>query len=317
MRRSVLIVSILAVTAGCDKAKESSEQDLPPSFDVATRPALVFQAFGSRDSTRLVPIAAIIDGQVKPINLPSADWRRLDSLYFQAGTAYTVYRDGQPAGTVTVTRRMWERDSEPLYSLPGCRDARPMAAVALTSSMALDPVFEFLSLSSPRPSAPTLAPAVPSVPGSLDLTAEVRKLAVTALQAEQLDVADLDTAGFSARAIHVLAGAPPTLVASQIDANAGDAGPGAGHTTHFLVLGDDPDGKGYQVTYRHLESGEAKSVEFQRLLDHLDITGDGTNEVFVESWRYGSDNDLVVLARSNGKWHEMLRVRQQWCVRKR
>jgi len=310
MRRSALIVSILAVTAGCDKAKQPSDQDLPPSFDVATRPTLVFQAFGTRDSTRLVPIAAIIDGQVKAIVLPSADWRRLDSLYFQAGTEYPVYRDGQPAGTVKVTRRMWEPDSEPLYELPGCRDVRPMAAVALTSSATLDPAFEFLSLSVPRPSAP------PSAAGPRDFGAEVRALALTALRVEQLDSADIDSVWFSARVIHVAAGAKPTLVASQVDANAGDVGPGAGVTTHFLVLGDDPDGKGYQVTYRHLESGDAKAVEFQRLLDHLDITGDGTDEVFVESWRYGSDNDLVVLARSSGTWHEMLRVKQPWCVRK-
>lgn len=311
MRRSALILSILALTAGCDKAKKSSEQDEAPSFDVAARPALVFQAFGTRDSTRLVPIAAIIDGQVKSIVLPAADWRRLDSLYFEAGTEYPVYRDGQPAGTVRVTRRMWERDSEPLYELPGCRDVRPMAAVTLTASVPLDPAFEFLSLSVPHPSAP-----LPSVEPN-DVAARVRALAIMALRAEQLDTADIDTTWFSARTIHVAAGAKPTLVASQVDANAGDAGPGAGHTTHFLVFGDDPDGKGYQVTYRHLESGEAKTVEFQRLLDHLDITGDGTDEVFVESWRYGSDNDLVVLARSSGRWHEMLRVKQQWCVRKK
>lgn len=311
MRRSALILSILAITAGCDKAKQPSEQDEAPSFDVATKPALVFQAFGSSDSTRLVPIAAIVDGQVKPITLPAAGWRALDSLYFQAGTEYTVYRDGQPAGTVKVTRRMWEPDSEPLYDLPGCRDVRPMAAVTLTTPLKLDPAFEFLSLSMAHTSAPA------SLVQLGDVAAQVRALAIVALRAKQLDSADIDTAWFSARTIHVAAGAKPTLVASQVDANAGDTGPGAGHTTHFLVFGDDLDGKGYQVTYRHLESGDARIVEFQRLLDHLDITGDGTDEVFLESWRYASDNDLVVLARSSGRWHEMLRVKQQWCVRKK
>jgi len=311
MRRSAIILSILAFTAGCDKAKKPSELDLPPSFDVSTKPALVFQAFGTRDSTRLVPIAAIIDGQVKAIDLPSADWHRLDSLYFQAGTAYPVYRDGQPAGTVKVTRRMWQSDSEPLYELPGCRDVRPMAAVTLTTTVPLDPAFEFLSLSVPHASAP------PSTAAPRDLAADARALALIALRAEQLDSADIDTAWFSARGIHVAPGAKPTIVASQVNADGGDEGPGAGHTTHFLLLGDDADGKGYQLSYRHLQSGDVKTVEFQRLLDHLDITGDGTDEVFLESWRYASDNDLVVLSRSSGNWHELLRVKQQWCVRKR
>jgi hypothetical protein len=305
------MLSILALAAGCDKAKQEPGEDRPPppSFDVSTKPPLVFQAFGNTDSTRLVPIAVIVDGAVTPIVLPEADWRRLDSMYFQAGTEYAVYRDGQPAGAVTVTRRMWEPDSEPLYALPGCREVRPMAAVKLAARVPLDPAFEFLSLSTPVKRSAAAAGAV------RDLSAAVRAVALRALRAEGLDSADLDTASFSARAIHLAGGARATLVANQVDANAGDAGPGAGHTTHFLVLGDDLDGKGYQVTYSHLESGEARVVEFQRLLDHLDLTGDGTDEVFVESWRYAGTNDLVVLARGNGRWREMLRVQQQWCLK--
>jgi hypothetical protein len=304
------MLSILALATGCDKPKQGPGDDgpPPPSFDVATKPPLVFQAFGTLDSTRLVPIAAIINGSVKPIELPDTDWRRLDSAYFQPGTEYPVYRDGQPAGTVIVSRRMWEPDSEPLYELPGCRDARPMAAVTLKTHVALDLGFEFLSLSVPGGSAPTRAQA------PRDLDAAVRAIALQALRTEGLDTADIDTASFSARAINMAGGSRATLVANQVDPNAGDAGPGAGHTTHFLVLGDDVDGKGYQVTYKHLESGEARLVEFQRLLDHLDLTGDGTDEIFVESWRYGSTNDLLVLARANGKWRETLRVPQQWCL---
>lgn len=307
------MLSILALAAGCDKPKQETGDDKPPppSFDVVTKPTLVFQAFGTSDSTRLVPIAAVIDGSVKPIDLPYGDWRRLDSAYFQPGTEYPVYRDGQQAGTVVVTRRMWEPDSEPLYELPGCREARPMASVTLKTRVPLDPAFEFLSLSVAGGSAPTAAPA------PRDLDAAVRAIALLALRTEGLDTADIDTASFSARAINMAGGSRATLVANQVDANAGDTGPGAGHTTHFLVLGDDTDGKGYQVTYKHLESGEARLVEFQRLLDHLDLTGDGTDEIFVESWRYGSTNDLLVLTRANGRWHETLRVPQKWCLRQR
>lgn len=305
-------MSILALAAGCDKAKKPSDEDrpLPPSFDVATKPPLVFQVFGSTDSTRLVPLAAIVNGEVKPIVLPEADWHRLDSLYFQAGTQYAVYRDGRAAGTVTVTRRMWEADSEPLYGLPGCREVRPMAAVVLKTPLSLDPAFEFLSLSVARPSVPA-AGAAPR-----DMAAAARAVALAALRTEQLDSTDIDTASFSTSAIQVAATGKPTLVASQIDANAGDTGPGAGHTTHFLLFGDDLDGAGYQVSYRHLQSGEARTVEFQRLIDHLDLTGDGTDEVFVESWRYAGTNALALLSRSAGKWHETLRIEQNWCLRK-
>lgn len=307
------MVSILVLATGCDKAKQPAAEDAPPppSFDVATKPTLVFQAFGTLDSTRLVPIAAVIDGAVKPIELPDADWRTLDSLYFQPGTEYPIYRDGRAAGTVTVSRRMWEPDSEPLYSLPGCRQVRPMADVRLKTPASLDPAFEFLALSTPGRVGNGAGP------GPQDIKAAARGVALMALRTEGLDTADIDTVNFSARAIHMAGGARATLVANQVDPNAGDAGPGAGHTTHFLVLGDDLDGKGYQVTYKHLASGEARTVEFQRVLDHLDLTGDGTDEIFVESWRYAGTNELVVLTRANSKWHESLRVAQQWCVRKR
>jgi hypothetical protein len=312
MRRSALILSILAFAAGCDKAKKPNEDRPPtPTFDVATKPPLVFEVFGNRDTTRLVPIAAIVNGQVKPIVLTGAGWKALDSAYFQVGAEYPVFRDGQLAGTVKVTQRMWERDSEPLYELPGCREVRPMAAVRLSTKVSLDPAFEFLSLSVPRANTP------PGTAGPKDLTAEGRALAATALRTVRLDTADIDTASFNVRSLHVTGGAKPTLAVSQVDENAGDTGPGAGHTTHFLILGDDPDGKGYQTTYQHLESGEARSVQFQRLLDHLDLTGDGTDEVVLESWRYAGTNDLVVLSRSSGKWHETMRVPQDWCTRRK
>ena len=308
------MLSILVLAVGCDKAKQEATDDQPPppSFDVATKPPLVFQVFGSADSTRLVPIAAIIGGAIRPIQLPAADWRRLDSTYFQPGTEYPIYRDGLAVGTVTVSRRMWEPDSEPLYELPGCREVRPMAEVRLQTQVALDPAFEFLSTSTPLSA---VAPRSNGAPR--DLEAAAREVALIALRTQGLDSADIDTAAFSARAIHMANGGGVTIVANQVDPNAGDTGPGAGHTTHFLVLGDDPDGKGYRVTYQHLESGEARTVEFQRVIDHLDLTADGTDEVFVESWRYAGTNDLVVLARTNGKWHEALRVQQQWCLRNR
>lgn len=279
---------------------------------MSAKPALIFQAFGTLDSTRLVPVAAVVDGQLKPIELPTADWRLLDSLYFQPGTAYAVYRDGRAAGTVTVTRRMWEPDSEPLYALPGCREVRPMAAVALKATVPLEPMFEFLALTAARAPSAAAAPTA-----GADVTPAVRALVLSVLRAEQLDSADIDTASFSARDLHVAANGKATLVGSQVDANAGDTGPGSGQTTHFLVVGDDADGKGYKVTYKHLQIGEARTVEFQRLLDHLDLTGDGTDELVLESWRYASDNELVVLARNTGSWRETLRIPQKWCVRQR
>ena len=60
--------------------------------------------------------------------------------------------------------------------------------------------------------------------------------------------------------------------------------------------------------------GNARTVEFQRLVNHVDVNGDGTDEIIVEAWKYGSDNDLVVLSFKAGRWQEVLRVKQDWCL---
>jgi hypothetical protein len=105
----------------------------------------------------------------------------------------------------------------------------------------------------------------------------------------------------------------PTLMVSFIDQQAGDVAPGVGHTSHIFALFDKID-TGYVATYRHVKSGDARGVEFQRLLDHVDVDGDGVDEIILESWHYASKNDLVVLTFKADQWHEAVRAKQDWCL---
>jgi len=76
----------------------------------------------------------------------------------------------------------------------------------------------------------------------------------------------------------------------------------------------DSGANGYAETYAHAVKGDAKSVEFRRLVNHVDVNGDGADELILEAWKYAADNDLVVLSFKAGRWQEVLRATQDWCL---
>lgn len=301
--------------AACDKApKVDPNQVLPtgvPALDLSTHPTILFQVFGDANEPKIMPIAAIVGGAIEPIALTRAGWRELDSIYLAAGSKYQVYMDDTPRGTVTVSRGMWTGGEEPLYPLPGCRDLRPLGSAKLDfPTSASDPSVELIAASS------ALAPH-PGTPGPMPPDATIARMGRALGEAVgaqgQLDKAELDSLDFVARLIRTGATKDPTLMVSFIDQQAGDVAPGVGHTSHVFALFDKVD-TGYVATYRHVKSGEAKGVEFQRLVDHVDVNGDGVDEIIIESWHYAGDNQLVVLAFKGGQWHEALRAPSNWCL---
>src|SRR5688572_22686226 len=157
MKRLALIATILVVAAGCDKTKRWLGLERPPEPDgpppsarlnLARRPDIVFQLFGERDDARMVPLAAIVDGMLKPIELTASGWREFDAMYTRSNKSYALYRDGVSIGEVRVRRGMWERSTEPLYTLPGCRLVMPLAAVSLETSVRLSFTVEALAATS-------------------------------------------------------------------------------------------------------------------------------------------------------------------------
>ncbi|MDA1082716.1 MAG: hypothetical protein O2973_13810 [Gemmatimonadetes bacterium] len=305
----------LALAAACDKAPAADSSETLPQgvtpIDLASKPTILFHVFGSVDSSKIMPIAAIVDGAIQPIALTRAGWRELDSTYLAAGTTYSLYTNDDVSGSVTVSRGMWAGQTEALYPLPGCRDLRPLGAGSLNlPSRRTEPSIEFIASSAP------LAPH-PSVTRSLPPSATVGRIGReygTALGlANSMDKQELDSLDFIARMLITGAGREPTLLVSYIDQQAGDVAPGVGNTSHILALFDKVD-TGYVSTYRHVKSGDATGVEFQRLVDHLDVDGDGIDEIILESWHYASSNELVVLAFKAGRWHEVLRSGSNWCL---
>lgn len=310
-----LILATLAGVGACNKDTQRNPNQVLPvgaePLDLSAHPHLLFQVFGDRGEPKMMPIAAVVNGAIRPIGLTRDGWRELDSTYLKAGASYAIYIDDEAKGTVNVTRGMWTGGDEPLYPLPGCRDLKPLASVTLnTTQKASEPTVEFLASSAP------LKPHPASSPSGLSNEAVVkmaRDFGHTLGQRAEMDKEELDSLDFIARLIVTGASKQPTMLVSFIDPQAGDLGPGKGHTSHILALFDKVD-TGYVSTYRHVKSGDAKTVEFQRLIDHIDVDGDGIDEVILESWHYAGTSDLVVLSFKAGQWHEVLRAPSKWCL---
>ncbi len=306
--RTLATVSLLTAVA-CEKAKPPKDPALTvvpvgvPALDLAAKPQILFQVFGDRDSPHMMPIAAIVNGAIKPIGLTPRGWKKLDSLYMAPGTDYEFQAEGGNEGQLTV-----QRDTS--YALPGCSTLKPMSVAQLVFKQPRsDPTVEFLVSSGPV--APPRA-ATGKQMSSADITKLARSIGHEAGKRVHLSAAEMDSLDFNARMIQTGASSAPTLVISFIDPNSGEARAGA-WTGHVFALADS-GANGYEATYVHAVKGSAKTVEFQRLMNHVDFNGDGADEIIVEAWKYASDNDLVVLTFKGGKWSEVMRAKQSWCL---
>lgn len=307
---------MLTVAAGCDKAKalvslgRAEEPDGPPPearLDLSRRPDVLFQLFGERDDPRMVPVAAIVDGVLKPIELTASGWRQFDAMYTRSPKMYALYRDGVPIGSVRVRRGMWERPGEPLYTLPGCRTLTPLAAVTLETSARIDYTVEGMATT-----AGVSVAARPAAKPVKSLDQRARGITLDVARAAGIDSSRLSPSAFRALAITTGTSASPTIVAWSLDPESSDRD---GFTAHVMVLADDIEGE-YQPTYRHTASGPAMAAEYRRYVDHLDLNGDGIDEVVLEAWPYGGETYLTILGYAAGEWREVFRGRQSWCLAK-
>ena len=305
MARLALVATILTVATGCDKAKASLPFGRAEGLDLESRPDILFQVFGDVNGPRMLPIAAIRDGQLQRIVLTQKGWTEFDAIYLRRGKSYTLYRGGRADGGVEVTQGMWERPDNPLYTLQGCKLHTPLAAVRVASAY--------------RPSAFTVeylastarvghTRVVDALPGG-ELTRIARELAVQAgVTARQLDSLTLRATSFASGA-----GAGPTIVAAFVDPAESSGRADTPVASLFLIANRDSTGS-YAATYTHRARGAISSADLRRYIDHLDVTGDGIDEVFLEGWTYGGDTFFSVLTWRDGMWTEMYKSGASWCL---
>lgn len=294
--------------AGCDKRVDRAEADVPVT-NLAGKPRALFFLFGDRSEPRALPIATLVDGHVVPLQLDDSGWRGFDRLYFPAGTSLSVYQDGRQVKDAVVQRGMWISGESPLYKLPRCRALRPLAAVAVDPATTSALMLELLATSDPLPA---LAQRTAVVAGDVD---SARALAARSAQREGLTAATRGHLDLVVSAMATGATRHPTLSASYIEKGSG-SGSGGAPRRHLFVLGDWSDAGGvYQTSLIHVPGDSLP--EYRRLIDHVDLTGDGVDEVILEGWRDGGDSQLIFLRYDKGHWRELARSATSWCADKK
>ena len=321
IRKLVALATILTVASGCDKAKEfvrAGQAAGPPQLapgeelDLSKKPALLFEVFGESSDPRMVPIGAMVGGELKPIRLTSAGWRRFDQLYQRAGASYSIFQNGVPSGTVDVKRGMWSDTADALYSLPGCATLTPMASVRVNGRLASDFTLEFLASN-----APLGKPRIGAMMPQDTVNRIARTVARDVAKSVGIKPEKLDSLDFRALAFYTGDGPAPTIIASYIDATASHPASVATRTTHLVVIADRDSSGTYHATFSHRINGPLAAAAFRRYFDHLDVDGDGIDEIVLQGWQFGGDTFLSVLGWREHKWQEIYRTRANWCLDER
>lgn len=312
MRRTAFIASILVLAAACDKQADAPRvESSTAATDLSGSPTILFAVFGPRQAPKLAPIAQVSAGGLQPLELDQTGWRELDSVYFATGRTLSIYRNGADMGPIEITRGMWPADSAPLYEVAGCRTVVPQALGRFQADNRFEETVELVASSAPLPQLQD------SLPFPANPEAQGQTLASAVASASDIGPEDLNGLDFHARWLRTGVGANGrTLLASYIDPNAGDLGPGAGNTAVLVLLAEDSAGT-FNTSYQHAKSGESRTVEFRRLLNYLDLDGDGKSELVMEAWKYAEIPALVVLKHDGRRWVETYRMSLEWCTDRR
>jgi len=299
------------IVAGCDKTSRGGDASaaIPAGqqLDLRKHPAILFEVFGERDDPRMVPLASIDGGKLRPIRLTQTGWQTFDRLYNRPGTAYTLYQDGRPVGQATVKQGMWSRPQAPLYTLPNCQSLMPMAAVSLDSKVRAGITVEFLATTATLGEA-HVTPLPPSAAATFarDLGAKVAAQANIPHQR-------LDSLDFHAVAITTGATAGPTLLVSYVDPNAEEAAAHGDETSYIFAIADKINDD-YTPTFTQTVNGSAAHAQYRRYVDHLDVDGNGVDEIVLEGWQYGGDTYPMIMRYNDGRWVEVFRGPTTWCL---
>ncbi len=314
MKRIAIVATILTVATGCDKLKAaagatagSTPAPVVDALDLTQNPDILFQVFGEKGDTRVIPLAALRDGAIKPINLSAEGWRQFAAQYEKSGTRYVLYDNGREVGSATVKQGMWEKANAPLYKLPNCEVLIPLATVMLDTRVDLGFTVDLLATSA-RIAAPVPGAQLPAA--ELDRIAHA--LGYRVGESEGMTRKAVDGLEFRTFAIPTGVHSSPTVIASFIDG--GSESTDDSQTRHIFVIADRKDGGEYAATFSHAFAAATDNDEYRIYLNHLDLTGDGIQEILVEARQVGGGAAVTVLRYQGDEWVEVFRSRSGWCL---
>ena len=91
-----------------------------------------------------------------------------------------------------------------------------------------------------------------------------------------------------------------------MDPNAEEAAAHGDETSYLFAIADRK-GTDYSPTFTEVVNGPAAHATYRRFVDHLDLDGNGVDEVVLEGWQYGGDTYPMIMRYKEGRWLEVLR----------
>jgi hypothetical protein len=187
-----------------------------------------------------------------------------------------------------------------------------MASVRVNGRLASDFTLEFLASN-----APLGKPRIGAMLSQDSVNRIARAVSRDVAKSVGIKPEKLDSLDFRAMAFYTGDGPAPTIIASYIDATASHPTSVATRTTHLVVIADRDSTGAYHPTFSHRINGPLAAAAFRRYFDHLDIDGDGVDEIVLQGWQFGGDTFLSVLGWREHKWQEIYRTRANWCLDER
>ena len=272
---------------------EHTEPETPPLGPV------LYLGHRAGGEATLIPVAEIRPDGLYPLDGAGSveASRSFVTEHLTLGQEFTLFSDGARVGSLSAERfSVDERYCRVRPQIRGPIELTPAAATVQT----------FLALPARQGSEFAYDAYSPVVP-----TRDLRVTSLTMMQQVipsvgalwPVSVLDIrrDVQMFRARP-----GGAPTVVATFVYADDLVVGPaGLGAYSVFLTA-DDDDGTGYKATYvdYRLVSRDGKGAA--RYFDHLDIDGDGSDEIVLEVM--GEESMwLSALSRQGGSWVEAYR----------
>lgn len=311
------LLGIVIVATGCDNVEwggvelglsspsdtlvsESSPEvtEVVESIDTPTIGPILYLGHRAGVEATLVPVAEIRPNGLFPLEASgSAEASRAFAAeHLSPGLEFTLFSDGARVGRLTAER--FSVDQQYCGVRPQIR-----GPIELTPSAAT--VQTFLALPRKEGNAFAYGAYSPVVP--------TRDLRVTSLNTMQQVIPTVgalwpvsvlgirqDVQMFRARS-----GGAPTVVATFIYADELSVGPAA-RGAYSVFLASDDDGTGYQGSYVDYRLFSRDGKGSARYFDHLDVDGDGSDEMVLE---FMGENSvwLSVLGRRGESWVETYR----------